>query len=225
VGKILKNFQAVIFDLDGLILDSERAGFVVWQKLCIEQGFELTLEMYKQGIGKGVETFAQMLVEIFGNSFSTDLALQRRPEVWREVINLGIAVKPGFRELLSYLKEQNIPRAIASSTERELVDLRLSTSGIDILDFNATVAGDEVENKKPAPDLYLKAAKALGVLPQDCLALEDSETGARAAVAAGMQVVVIPDLLEPTAKVLEISLDIKNNLTEALSLLTSDSGL
>lgn len=193
--------DAIIFDLDGLIVDSESVAHRVWEILCREQGFELNQSLHQSGVGRGMNAFLSILQEAFGEKFDTQLIQEKRPLIWRKVLEEdGLKRKPGFDDLLRYLEAQKIPRAIATSTERELVTVRFRASGVDPTRFQSTVAGDEVPKPKPAPDVYLQAARNLGVDPSRCLALEDSDVGAAAAHAAGIRVIVIPDLFPPNEK-------------------------
>ncbi len=214
------NLQAVIFDLDGLILDSESVGFKVWSALAAEQGFTMTEALYRPGVGKGASKFVENLTREFGPGFDGARALRERPEKWTELLrSTRIEYRPGFLPLLEYLEKSNISRAIASSTERRLVTERLHSARLEVTRFQATVTGDEVERTKPAPDIYLKAAQLIGVPPENCLALEDTDVGASAAHAAGISVIIVPDLLVPSNDAREFAVSVENSLSDVLRLL------
>ena len=209
----MENIQAVLFDLDGLIVDSENLAVQVWTKLCQEQGFELREEMYRVGVGKGFPHFLATLSSFFGSGFDVEKVRERRPLIWEEFLSTqGLPRKTGFDTLLHFLEQNNYRRAIATSTERPLVERRFRASGVDPSRFHAVVTGDEVPRVKPAPDLYLRAAELVGVPPENCLALEDSDVGAKAANAAGVRVIVIPDLFQPSEETLSFAFAVKDSL-------------
>lgn len=216
--------SAVLFDLDGLLIDSEALGFRVWQSICAEQDLVLTEALYRMGVGAGVEHFMKTLEATFDGRFRRELARERRPHIWESFLKKGdLKKKPGFEEILGLLEEKRIRRAIATSTERRLVEQRFVSAAINPLRFQAIVCGDEVGLVKPAPDLYLRAAELIEAPPAECLVLEDSATGAEAASRAQMRVVVVPDLLEPSEATKAIAVRIEPNLYEVCSwLLTQE---
>jgi HAD superfamily hydrolase (TIGR01509 family) len=188
---------AVIFDMDGLMLDTEPIYKIAWQKAAIECGRSIPEELYFDLIGRTRLDGENILRAAFGPDFSLEAfraACQRC-----EAAAFGERLpskKPGLDDLLDFLDSQRVPKAVATSTERERAIDQLG--GLGLLDrFNVIATGDEVLNGKPAPDLFLLAAQRLGMAPAECLALEDSEAGVVAAHRAGMQVYLVPDLKAP----------------------------
>ena len=134
----------------------------------------------------------------------------------------GIALKPGLVELLEYLALHEIPAAVATSSDREYAGFSLKAAGLDERRFALVVTGDEVENGKPAPDIYLEALRRLGVKPARSLALEDSDAGILAAARAGMISVLVPDLKPPSPAAREAAFRVLTSLHEVVPLLISD---
>jgi HAD superfamily hydrolase (TIGR01509 family) len=190
---------AVIFDMDGLMLDSERLDLWAWQTVAARRGFGFSESLHRTLIGRRtVETQADLRAH-YGPDFDFATVYAEVRALWRETLRThGVPLKAGLLELLEFLDSARIPRAVATSTARENALLSLGTL-VDRMD--AVVCGDEVARSKPAPDIYLRAAESLGVPASECLALEDSIPGVTAAHAAGMTVVMVPDLVPPTAGV------------------------
>lgn len=189
--------SAVIFDMDGLLFDTE----ALWQEALLsaaaEGGFQVPGEVYDGSIGVRRSQCGPLFRAHFGEDFRfEDFHADWRRHFWR-IAERRIALKPGALELLDLLDELGLPRAIATSSSRETVERHLSAHGL-ARRFDTTVCRGDYENGKPAPDPFLKAAERLGVEPRLCLALEDSHIGVRSASAAGMMTVMAPDLLEPT---------------------------
>jgi len=167
--------RAVIFDMDGLMLDTEPLYRMAWQQAAAECDCDLSDAIYKRLIGRNRGDSEQLLLETFGPGFPLEKfrACSRKCEA---IAFSGASVrkKPGLDDLLSFLETRIVPKAVATSTERQLAMPLLTTSGL--LDrFDAVATGDEVASGKPSPDLFLLAAKRLGVDPNACLVLEDSD--------------------------------------------------
>jgi HAD superfamily hydrolase (TIGR01509 family) len=188
--------KAVIFDLDGLILDSERCYFRCWQRAAADLGFELGESQYGDLAGIPNDRAEIMLAEMMGEVFPLADFRVIWNTYWDELLQCEeIPVKPGVLELLELLDARSIPRAIASSSfERDV----LACLGRWLARFPVIVSRDMVANGKPAPDLFLAAAQRLGVAPRHCLVLEDSDVGIRAAASAGMPVILVPDINQPS---------------------------
>lgn len=192
-------FDAVVFDMDGLLIDSERPIRDAWIEVTAQAGRPLTAEDYLGVIGTGIECARPHLQALLGEGLLYDDVRERvRLRLLERYGQTGYAPKPGARELLGWLQERGVPCGVASSTYLPEIERRLGLVGF-LPSLQAVAGGDEVEHPKPQPDVYLLAAHRLGVDPARCLAFEDTETGSRAAVAAGMQVVVVPDLKPPGA--------------------------
>ncbi len=213
--KHLSPISAVLFDMDGVILDSEVAARVVWSNICAEFGLQLTDEFYLTLVGLGLKGTGDLLKKHFGDQFVFEEALIHREKHWNKYLKENqIPVKEGFFELATFLKKNKITYGIVSSTERLQVEKRLKSAGIDQGQFSAIVCGDEVINRKPLPEPYLKAASLLNIEPNHCLVIEDSEHGANSGIAAGMNVIIVPDLLTPSAKISSQVKVVLNNLRE-----------
>ena len=191
-------FAAVVFDMDGLLLDSERPIRDAWLQAAAELGAPLTEADYHSVIGLNHRDSQLRLLALFGDD-ATLLAAARLQAQARLAAQLGaggFAAKPGARRLLRGLRRAGVPCAVASSTEQAEVRRRLLRAGL--LDcFDAVCGGDEVARGKPEPDLYTLALERLGAAPQTSLAFEDSGHGVQAALAAGLAVVAVPDLKAP----------------------------
>ena len=208
--------DAVIFDMDGVIFDSERAYMVC----CIEVGKKYNLENVEEVclkcIGINSRETARILYESYGDSFPLEKYRQEVYELFREVYGNGkLPVKEGVQELLGYLKSAGVPMAIASSTKSSDVKMELDEAGL-LKYFDKVIGGEMVERSKPEPDIFLKAAEELGMEPENCLVIEDSHNGVRAAYTAGMIPVMVPDLLEPTPEMKEKTAAIYKTLLDVI---------
>ncbi|MEV0677569.1 HAD family phosphatase [Actinosynnema sp. NPDC050436] len=186
--------EAVLWDMDGTLLDSEKLWDVPLYEFAEKMGGTLSLETRQAMVGSNVPTTMALLFAEVGltptEEETADGAawIMRRTE---EVFRAGLPWRPGAREALRAVRETGVPMALVTSTERALTEVALDTIGRDL--FDVTVCGDEVEGRnKPLPDPYLKAATLLGVDAAACVAVEDSPTGVRSAVAAGCTVLVVP---------------------------------
>ena len=191
----------VIFDMDGLMFDSERLVLHTWTRAMADFGYQASEEVFQRSVGQTMERTNQVLREEYGADFLLDETNQRTSEYyWQAIDQQGAPLKPGLLALLDFLDEQDMKRAVASSSDRRNIDRMLASAGLTGR-FAATMAGDEVQHGKPAPDIFLRAAGLLNVAPDRCLVLEDSEAGTRAAAAAGMTCIIVPDLIEPNPEV------------------------
>lgn len=212
---------AVLFDMDGLLLDSERVALAIMAQCAGELGLSWEPRVGLRMIGRNVIDANRVLREHYGDDARLDaLPAAFRAHYDRHIDERAIPLKPGVAQLLDLLDAHDIPCAVATSTQRERATRKLDRSGI-LRRFDALVGGDDVERGKPAPDIYLAAARALAVEPARCLVLEDSNTGARAGLAAGMAVVMVPDLLEPDAAVVALGAHCRASLLEVADQLHS----
>lgn len=189
--------KAVIFDMDGLILDTEKLLVKYWCMAANEAGFPMQRE-HALNIRSLARKFAiPYLQGIFGDSFDYVKIRSRRMELMTEVLERdGLQLKKGIHELLGYLRDNNIPAAIATATDFERTKAYLTKAGIFDC-FDRIVCATMVESGKPKPDIYLYAAEQLGLPPKECMALEDSPNGVRSASSAGCITVMVPDLTQP----------------------------
>lgn len=213
--------QAVIFDLDGLMVDTEPVHQRAFELLLAQRGIERTFTVEEYGkyfVGIPVTENAKWLIGTFNLKGTTDELTNEREEIYEGLLQdpRNLKPMPGLIDVLNHLQSRGMKLGVASGSPRNQVDLILRGLGI-IERFGAVVAGTDVEHTKPAPDVYLSAAEKLAVDPTDCVALEDSATGVRAAKAAGLRAIVVPnqytahqDLSHADARV--------NNLREAMNL-------
>lgn len=189
--------QGLIFDMDGLLLDTEKYYFRYWMQSAGEFGFSMK-PRHALAIRSLCAKYAERyLKRELGDTFDYHAVRARRRALIHEAIEqYGIQLKPGVRELLSYCRENGVLTAVATATPTENAKLHLKRVGLHDC-FSVIVGGDSIENGKPAPDIYRKAASVLALPTENCLALEDSPNGIIAAFSAGCNPVMIPDLTEP----------------------------
>ena len=190
----------VIFDMDGLMLDTERPLLSLWPRATKQFGWDIPMEMVLRTIGITGKDTRTMFLQEYGPDFPYDSIQEELNRLIIEEFEKGIAHKPGLLVLLDRLASLGIPLAVATSTRRERALWKLRKTGI--LDrFAALACGDEIANGKPAPDVFLLAAERLGKPPSDCVGFEDSPAGLQGLHAAGIRSVFIKDLAEPSPQV------------------------
>lgn len=187
--------SAVVFDMDGLLVDTEVVYRDAMSAIIGEMGHAMSLDVFRAMIG--LPDNHHILVDHYGADFPTADFNARVVVLADEMIAAGVPLKPGVAEILDHLDELKLPRAIATSSSHRAVVSHLGASGV-IPRFHHIVAKGDYARGKPNPDPFLTAAARLGIDPASCLALEDSHNGVRAASAAGMMTVMVPDLLEAT---------------------------
>jgi HAD superfamily hydrolase (TIGR01509 family) len=187
----------VVFDMDGLLLDTERIYFDALFGAARSVGRLMTEDFARSMIGVPGKECHAMITAHYGAGFSLAAFNDAFGVIVAAALERDIPLRPGARELVTYLAEQGIPRAIATSSRRLSAERYMRRAGLIDL-FAAIVTREDVENAKPAPDPFLAAAARLRLAPADCLALEDSHHGVAAAHAAGMMTIMVPDLLTPT---------------------------
>lgn len=197
--------KAVIFDLDGLLIDSEIISYNMYADLLRKYQFRFSLERYaRQYSGKNEVTNMQNLVFTYHLPITVEQGVAYVDALEKEYFAKGVPLKPGARELLRFLKRSKVKILLASSSTRERALFVLAQNGIESY-FDAMVFGPEIEHGKPAPDIFIKAREKSGEASGDCLVLEDSEAGIRAAYAAGIDVICIPDMKRPDGAFLSVA--------------------
>ncbi len=185
--------QAIIFDMDGLLVDSEPVWALAEGALLNERGKQWDIEIQRPLIGMRMRDFLVGIRSGYGLSDTVDELVAELIGRMTKLVPTQVVPRPGAPELLDYLLARGIPCAIASSSPMPIIDAVVTSQGWDRF-FQTHVCGDDVTHGKPAPDIYLEAARRIGIAPEACLALEDSPNGSRAAVAAGMVTIAVPDL-------------------------------
>jgi len=204
----------LIFDMDGLMLDSETITNRAWIQAAADLGYALTEDILIQSVGCSTAQFEKTQKKYLGEYYPFEKAWDLKNEHFERLIEAeGISIKEGLLPLLDLLEQKGVRKAVASSTKNPQVEKRLKLTGL-YNRFEIVIDGTMVEHAKPAPDLFLEAAKRLGVEPHTCLVLEDSPFGVQAAVAAGMPVILVPDLLHPTDEIRSLTLGVFNTLNE-----------
>jgi beta-phosphoglucomutase-like phosphatase (HAD superfamily) len=197
----IEPLRAVIFDMDGLMLDTENIYRAAWQKAARECDFEISDELYERFTGRPIPDCEALLLQVLAPHFPAlparmDEFRARRRDAWMShVATHGIGRKKGLHALLKYLEERGVRRSIATSSGREDAQACLGDLAAH---FEAMTNGPEVAHGKPAPDIFLLALERAGLRAEECLVLEDSEAGVQAAHAAGLRVIMVPDLKEPS---------------------------
>lgn len=193
-----KFLQGIVFDVDGVLFDSERMMYQVWKEVSTRMGYPKVWEEYLDYVGIGRDTIFEQMTARYGPTFPKEDFLSTCSTRLQERMEQdGVPLKPGVVELLELLATRNIPVALATSTAAVRTFRRLELTGLGH-HFRAVITGDQVSRGKPAPDIYLTACRALGTDPAHTLAIEDSRNGILSASAAGMPVVMVPDMIPPT---------------------------
>ncbi len=205
--------HAVIFDMDGLIFDTE----VLYRDAMIlaaqSRGHDMPLPLYLSMIGLPGDSSRRVLNDHFGEAFDVDAFWASSYAHFQTMTVARQFLKAGVIELLDALDAANLPRAIATSSGHNSVEHHLAHHGLEGR-FHAVIAQGDYARGKPNPDPFLKAAERLGVAPELCLALEDSHNGVRAASSAGMMTVMVPDMLDPTEEMETLCVRIARDLHE-----------
>ena len=211
--------RGVLFDMDGLVVDTEKLYSRFWREALACFGYEMTYEQSLTMRGLGGQAGEAMLHRYFGPEADYLALRSKRIELMDAFVDEhGVDLKPGIRELLDYLASRHIPAAITSSSPVPRIRKYLSRHGLDTY-FQALCSGRDMPRGKPAPDIYLAGADAIGVPPQFCLALEDAPAGILSAHRAGCLSVMIPDLDQPTEKTTALLYAKADSLADIIELL------
>lgn len=219
----MEMIKAVIFDMDGLMIDSERVTYDGYVIECKKLGHTMTKDFYKTLLGKPTKAIYERFHTEFGEDFPIEEVIQKVHQYMADLFeNEGVPLKEGLIELLKYLKENDYKTIVATSSQRHRVDHILELSGLQKY-FDDSICGDEVTKGKPDPEVFLKSCQKLGITPDEALVLEDSESGINAAYSAGIKVICIPDLKYPDHKFAIMTNKIMDNLSNVRDYLANEN--
>ena len=207
--------KAVIFDLDGLMIDSERVTYEEYCRKLEQLEYHFDENMYRRCLGKNKQSVYQVFIDHYGEDFPIT-------EVWNDVhvsldhrLQQSVPLKTGIFELLTFLKENGYKTIVATSSSRARADMILQAANIRHY-FDDTICGDEVKNGKPNPEIFLTACEKLGITPEEALVLEDSEAGITAAHAGNIDVICVPDMKYPEEEFAAKTLKIVDSLLDVI---------
>lgn len=215
------SFRAVILDMDGLMLDTEMVAREAWRGAARTLGYELSESRYLELVGRRDDDCERELVGWFGEAFPLEAFRRVCDARWHELTADVMPTKPGLAQLLDWIERERIPWAVATSSLHARALAKIEKAGLDTR-IPCLVAGDHVRAAKPAPDIYLEAARQLGVPPADCVAVEDSDAGVGAAYAASMRVIMVPDLKAPSELSLTRAWRVCQTLHDVIDVLSAE---
>jgi HAD superfamily hydrolase (TIGR01509 family) len=211
--------SGVIFDMDGLMVDTERIARIAWQEASRAAGYEMPDAVFALMIGRTKRDSGDLMRQHLGAGFDFERVHATTGILFENIIERdGLPLKPGIRELLNDLSARNIPLAVATSTRNPVATQRLESVGL-LKFFTVVVTGDQVTRGKPEPDIFLEAVRRLAIDARTSYALEDSFAGVRSANAAGLRVIMVPDLLQPTPEIAALTHAVAKSLHDVPPLL------
>lgn len=205
--------RAVIFDMDGTLIDTERVSQASWRRAARDFGISIPEDILHAFVGCSIPNAMRMIDDEFGDRAFTERLFARRHEIFDATWEDELSLKPGAAEAVSAAREQGLAVALATSSIRERAVTSMERFGLMDL-FDTAVFDEDIEHHKPAPDVYFAAAGRLGIDPARCIAVEDSFNGVRSGVAAGMRVVMVPDYNEPTDEIRALCAEVLPSLFE-----------
>lgn len=216
-------YKAVIFDMDGVIFDSEKLVLAGWKELAAKYGFAEDIEaVYYKTIGVNANVTREIYFEHYGRDFPYDTYKKEASQAFHAKYDNGrLPMKPGVIELLDFLKENGYKIGLASSTRQVTVNQEITDAGL-LPYFDNLTCGDMLKKSKPEPDIFLMACESLSVKPQEALIIEDSYNGIRAAYRAGATPLMVPDMVAPDEEMRKLSYKICKDLLEVRDWLSED---
>jgi HAD superfamily hydrolase (TIGR01509 family) len=218
-----RRIQAVVFDMDGLLIDSEVVVRAAVMRTAEAFDRDFPEALYAQAIGRSEADYVALVTAHFGDDFPMDRFMAEEALEVERAFQAGVCLKAGVVELVEEIEARGLPFALATSSSRKSAERHLREHGLWDR-FRAVVGREDVDRHKPHPDPYLEAARRLGVAPGGCLALEDSHNGVRAAHAAGMMTVMVPDLLAPTDEMHGLCVHVLESLHEVRDRIRTAAG-
>lgn len=213
-------YEAVIFDMDGLMFDTEPIWARSWAPVLEMHGLCMRPELLTAALGSGKGELPSVVERVFGPRADAVQIVDEHYKLAYELLAGKVLAKPGLFELVAWLEARGIARAVASSSPRHMIDHHLSQHGLADK-FACVVDGGQVTRSKPASDIFLRAADELGVAPRDVLVLEDSANGIRAAHGGGFDCIMVPDMQEPTTELASLVIGVYHDLLEVRDVLAA----
>lgn len=215
------NKKAVIFDMDGVIFDTERIYLETWEKVFKDYGYNFRREVYIKCMGRGRKVVKQVFLEEFGENLPIEeIYIKKDQELFKIIEEEGVPLKEGAVELLDFLNKNNIKVALATSAKSDRTNAMIDDKKIREK-FDYIVTGENVEKLKPNPDIFLKAAKGINVKPENAVVIEDSKSGVLAGFNANMKVFHIEDLLAPDEEIKKYAFKMFKSLNQIKEYLES----
>ncbi len=211
--------KAIIFDMDGLMIDSERVTFEGYQHVLKDLDLTITEDFYKTLLGKTLKNVYELFYKEYGEDLDIESIIKKVHEYMaKRFENEGVPLKKGLIELLDYLKNNNYKTIVATSSNRDRVNVILRLADIEKY-YDDSICGDEVSKGKPNPEVFLRACQKLNVDPSEAIVLEDSEAGILAAKNAGIKVICIPDMKYPEPQYEEMTYKVLEDLSQVIEIL------
>lgn len=215
--------KGVIFDMDGLMFDTEKIVLRNWSLVMKENGFDYSTDIYKKTVGLRHAETEKLYRSIYGESFDYQTLRKKVSQMYIEYTEkYGVPHKEGLSELLKYLKENKILTAVATSTREESASRTLKIAGVTEY-FDAFMFGDTVKNGKPDPEIFERARLLLGTEKENTMALEDSINGVKSAYFAGLKTVMIPDMVKPDSDTEKLLYYRCKNLKEIIDIIKNEN--
>lgn len=213
--------KAVIFDMDGLMIDSEKLTYKVYDQVIRKMGYDYSEEFYKLALGMARAQEELLYFDVYGDDFPMDDFWDQTHAIIDEILFTKVPLKEGIIELLEYLKKHNYKTMVATSSQRHRVDKILEAGKLTNY-FDDVICGDEVSHSKPDPEIFLSACQKLNVETKEALVLEDSEAGILAAYNANIDVICIPDMKYPGLAYADKAIKIYSSLHEVIPYLEKE---
>lgn len=215
----MKKIKGIVLDMDGLMFDTERLTYEIINQTMTDDGYDYSLDFYKETIGKRSVDVVNMYRANFGESFDYQAMKVKNMEIfWDYTAKNGVPAKKGLFKLLDFLKEKGIKIALATSTtEKSATEILKRGRVIDY--FDVLICADSVTKGKPDPEPFAKACEKLGFLPEECMGLEDSFNGILSSSSAGLVTVMVPDMIAPTKEIADCCYRVCKDLEEVMELL------